>query len=111
MRHANDRVLASAPTTSGDLLRLVVDSGRALLEGQVAPLTAPAASNAAPDTHTVAAAPHATMPASRDTLVRIVLIGAATFIAYKALRNVKSLAWTLFGLAMMWSWIGGARWW
>lgn len=114
MRHAIDRALATAPATSSDLLRLVVDSGRALLDGHTVPAAAARdASHAAADTagRDPAGAPRAAAPPSRDTLVRIVLIGAFAFVAYRALRGFKSFAWTLFGLAMMWFWAGGARGW
>lgn len=42
-----------------------------------------------------------------DTLVRIVVICGAAFLAWKLLRGLKGVFWTAFGLGMAWFWMGG----
>lgn len=44
-----------------------------------------------------------------DTLVKIAVIGGATFLAWKLLRGLKGVFWTAFGLGMAWFWMGGHR--
>lgn len=44
-----------------------------------------------------------------DTLLRIAVVGGVTFIAWKLLRGLKSVLWTIFGLGMALYWTGGWR--
>lgn len=44
-----------------------------------------------------------------DTLLRIAVVGGVTFLAWKLLRGLKSVLWTIFGLGMALYWTGGWR--
>ena len=44
-----------------------------------------------------------------DTLLRIAVVGGITFLAWKLLRGLKSVLWTIFGLGMALYWTGGWR--
>mgnify|MGYP001145828967 CR=1 FL=1 len=44
-----------------------------------------------------------------DTLMRIAVVGGVTFLAWKLLRGLKSVFWTIFGLGMALYWSGAWR--
>ena len=102
----NDR-FESVPS-GGVLLRSVVAGMQPLLRDAPPALrrVAAAAEEAASGADGRSAAPQ------RDwegTLLRVAVIGGATFVAWKLLRGLKSFFWTIFGLGMALYWTGAWR--